>query len=390
MKRIWDSALWTRLHLEGAAQINEEFKNDPNNRAHLGAQLLLYDTVVIPTKDFGIVPTLAAWCGVDCLVGLLRKQAVEFVWHQTHPCYGGNGGGISSMSIDEPATGWENWRQVTRWAPMEEAAQAQVENSFPSLNAKERANLCSLVLKNASAASSVSVRDETYRDIANNEELTRFVMSHEPPGTADVAPNRLSGIKPNQVRVPGKELCDGIDLTLRIAEINTEIALAASLDDCDFGTSPGANVLLAEKMKRIGATPSQLDNFMSVLELERLPDIRPAIVAREVTLERVVKIRGTRSAKRFRRWLHATRACDPRELERCYVQAIGKMNASWPLRALRAIVVTGVGFVDPSGGFAVAAGDSVFVDRWLGGYNPKLFFENLRALPLRETRGQEG
>lgn len=383
-KRILDSSLWIRLESLGTPRANEAARLDSELRAHLGAQLLLYDTVVIPTKDFAIVPILATWCGIDGLNQLLETEAVAFVWMPTQVGYGGNGAGLISVAVDEPDTGWRNLPQAARWGAMPESIEAQVQYSLPALGSLKRSALSSLVLDRSSEAPRVAIVDETYRDIVDNPHLMRFVLQNEPTGTSEVQPNKLSGIAANQVRVLGHEIRDGIDLSIRIAELNTEIAMGASLDDCDLGTSRGANVLLGEKLKRIGATPAQLSGFLSILDLERIPDIRPPIARGEVTLCDVIRLRGRRRARLFRRWLHDMDAREPRELERLYVKAVGKQAASWPSRLLRAFVMAASGLVDPIGGFAVAAGDSLFVDKWLRGYSPKLFLEDLRALPLRD------
>ena len=275
---------------------------------------------------------------------------------------------------------------------MAEALEAQVENSFPSLDAKTRARFRDEVLARSTVGVEVAITDDTYRDIANSPQLAAFVVAHEPAGTTEVAPNRLAGIGANQVRMPGLEIRDGIGLTLSIAEINSEIGMAAALEECDLGTSPGVDVLLANKLKRIGATPSQLERFLSVLDLERIPDVSKAIASGDVSMAQVIRMRGRPQAKRFRKWLHHQDAHDSRELERLYLEAVGRESEPWPFTSIRLAATAALGAIGgPVTGLLASAADSVFVDKWIEGYNPKLFFERLRALPLSDRdKGTSG
>ena len=45
--------------------MNSRFAAQPPNRAHLASQLLLYDTLVLPTSDFGVIPILIDWMGIE-------------------------------------------------------------------------------------------------------------------------------------------------------------------------------------------------------------------------------------------------------------------------------------------------------------------------------------
>jgi hypothetical protein len=273
MKSIWDSWMWIRLDLEPAQIANEEFQSDRANRAHFGSQLLLYDRIIIPTKDFGIVPILANWCGLDLLKHLLETKSLAFVWHEFHVAYAGNGGGLYQLKVEEPNTGWENSHQIARWAPMELSAEAQINNMFSSLKTSERSDLCSLLLQNSTKAEYSEFKKETIKDLSTIGQLNRFLYEHEPNIESPININRLSGIESNKIRILNrKTIKDGIDLVLRVAEINTEIGIAATLEDCDLGLSSGTAGLLGEKMKRSGAAPSQIEKFISVLSLEQIPD----------------------------------------------------------------------------------------------------------------------
>jgi hypothetical protein len=118
--------------------------------------------------------------------------------------------------------------------------------------------------------------------------------------------------------------------------------------------------------------------------------IRPAIENGALTLPEIIKIRNRGYAKKFRQWLHATKARDPRELEQAYVQALGsKLSSKLPIRLLRLFITAGVGILEPITGIIASASDNLFIDKWLKGYSPKLFLEKLRALPLNDLNPDE-
>jgi hypothetical protein len=70
-------------------------------------------------------------------------------------------------------------------------------------------------------------------------------------------------------------------------------------------------------------------------------------------------------------------------LEKAYVAALGKSTAytSLPVRVLRCIITTSLGAVEPISGTLVGAGDSFFIEKWLAGYSPRLFLDQMRRLP---------
>ena len=78
-KSIIDSRLWIRLDLESSHRKNTQFSENVSNKAHLASQLLLYDNVLIPTKDFGILPGLLTWMDYSTLVEALKSKTLGFV-----------------------------------------------------------------------------------------------------------------------------------------------------------------------------------------------------------------------------------------------------------------------------------------------------------------------
>lgn len=55
---------------------------------------------------------------------------------------------------------------------------------------------------------------------------------------------------------------------------------------------------------------------------------------------------------------------------------------SLPFKTVRFVITTAVGTIEPISGVCMGAVDSFFIDKWLKGFSPKLFIDQLRKLPL--------
>ena len=60
--QILDGNLYIRLSLRHSDIHNNTFRNSSKVRGYLASQLLNYDTIIVPTMDFGIVSIL-----IDCI-----------------------------------------------------------------------------------------------------------------------------------------------------------------------------------------------------------------------------------------------------------------------------------------------------------------------------------
>lgn len=387
---IIDSRLWVRLDLDVSLKANSFFHTNPYHRAHLAAQLLLYDRVVIPTKDFGILPILISWMGPSCFYEALETHSIGFVRPMSLLGYTGNGNAISGFEIRDTPEKPFNWYQASIFGPIEEAPDLQLRHQCPFLTRQERVELVRLVLSQSKALNwendlfMKSIVQESYKDIMQSPELSQFVLAHEPKGTESVHLTHLAGVAPNEFRVLNiEQIRDGIDLVLRVAEVNLEILMAHLYGKADLGTSVGAETILRQKLARSGATPQLVEKFQRLLELENIPDIRPIVAAGDVSVQEIWKLRRRKEARRFRKWLREAEPVNARDLEKAYVAALGKSSvyASLPARIIRFILTTAVGAVEPISGTIAGATDSFFIEKWLEGYSPRLFLERIRALP---------
>jgi hypothetical protein len=161
-----------------------------------------------------------------------------------------------------------------------------------------------------------------------------------------------------------------------------EIVLADLAGGADLHVSAGAEVILKRKLLRSGKLVVVPDGFARLLELNGIPDIRVAIKSGTVPLSDIWKLRQKRVARRFRRWLVDAEPKTSRDLERLYVESLGRTSLvqSLPARVVRFALTTAVGATEPISGVALGVIDSFFVEKYLAGYRPKLMIDEVRKL----------
>jgi hypothetical protein len=395
-KSVIDSRLWVRLDLDATLKANSFFHVNHTHRAHLANQLLLYDRVIIPTKDFGIIPILLSWMGHSTLVDALESGALGFVRLETILGYAGNGSGLSEYRFEETEKSRFNWWQAAEFGSFDEAPDIQLLHQCPFLSKPQRENICQLVLKNSSKFKLEKeifikrVRHETYADVTSIPEYVDYLIANEPPGTTKIYPRLLSGVDKDQIRVLNLEKIDNsIDLLLRTAEINLEILMGHYYGESDLSTSFGADTLLKQKLVRCGAVPNLIEKFQTLLQLDNIPDINPAIMTGEISIPEIWKLRQKKVSRQFRKWLQDAQADDSRELEKAYVASLRKTSkyTSLPAKLIRFTLTTAVAAFEPLTGTLASASDSFFVEKWLKGYSPSLFMDQIRALPKGQQNG---
>jgi hypothetical protein len=356
----------------------------------------LYDRVVIPTYDFGIVPALASWLGPPSFLQLLHSRSIAFIRRRGLLGYVGNGNGISTFGIQAGASKPLPWSMEALFAPPEEALHLQLQAAPAAVKAlQSEADLIIgsvLPFDYANDQFMHNVVHESYTDLMKSPRLSRMVMARtqkRPDGSVDLT--WLPQVRGDQLRLLTAEgaIDDPIDLVLRVAEVNFELWMASQASQADLFTAADADELLKDKLLRSGATPNALEGFLHLLDLSNLPDIGAAIAAGELSLSQVVELRDRPHSRDFRKWLRKADAKDARELERAYVEAISmpSLTDRLPVRAARFVITSIAGLLLPVlGGIAASAVDSFFVDRWLKGYSPSLLMDDIRRLqiPLRK------
>ncbi len=389
---IVDSQLWIRLDLDISLKANVLFNADARNRSHFLSLLLLYNKIYIPTKDFGIVPILINWLGLKNFITLLETDSLGFVFL---PALIGYGGGITGLSLMEIVDSKEKpfeWHQATMFSTSDKSIELQILHNCPFISYSQRSKICLSILRKTIKLElseeffKKTIIDETFRDIKSNDFLSKMFQTERYSDNIQIL-NSLSYIKNDQYRILGQStLKDPIDYLLRVAEINLELILGHVASESDIGTSLGSEKLIINKIKRLKADNEQISRFLNLLELNNIPDIGCALVSGIIDINDFLKLRNSRIAKSFRKWLQKCDIKDARDLEKLYVETLRNKSIvqSLPIKLLRFFISTGIGFIEPVSGTITGVMDNFIIDKMANGYNPSIFINDLNKLTIEK------
>lgn len=394
--KIIDSRLYVHIDFSNAAQINQAFAQNRRNKSHLANQLLLYEKLIIPTIDFGIIPTLISWLGTSNFIEVLDSNALAFIRKDGIIAYNG-GLGLGLIKIEKGKNSNFQWWDEALFGDDESSLELQLRNNQLELSKQESSLIIQKTLQNTSHIEfkdnsfTDAIVKEAYRDILKSPSLNETFRKYAKKAKdGNIYLERLEEVPSNTSRTlkHGFEITDVADLVLRVAEINMEIVMATQSEGADLFTSEGAEKILQQKVFRANLPQRLTNGFVKLLDLKRLPDIRPAIEKEEISLSEIWKVRESANGRKFRDWL---RQADPKnaiELQRIYIEAIEKSlpSDSLPLRILRFAITSVLGVVNPVIGLSGSVLDSFFVDKWINGYSPKLFFDELQKLNIQRGK----
>lgn len=392
---VVDSRLFSKIDLNNASEVNSAVAVDRALLGHLASQLLLYERIIIPTYDFGIVPALISWLGLDLYEELMQAGALALMRRRGLLGYVGNGNAISTFGIERGEGRPLSWWGRAIFSSNDESIELQLANAAEPLPSHdiERAVAQtlshSLDLEYENDFFIQSIANESYTDVMESAWLSRYVLdtsARRDDGSVDL--RWLPQVRADQVRVLRADgrIRDPVDLVLRVAEVNMELLMADRAGGADLLTSQNSERLLLEKVRRAGAPQDILEGFIHLLELNELPDIPAAIVDGTVSASDIWEIRNTPDAVQFREWLREEAPRNADELTGAYIRALGRETLAdrMPVRLLRLAITSVAGLIPGVGGFlgglAAEAVDSFFVERWLQGYSPKLFIDELQRL----------
>jgi len=385
---IIDSRLWISHDLAKTEERNAAFRTNSANRAHLANQLLLYDRIVVPTNDFGIVPILINWFGLGHFRSALESGAICFLRRNGLLGYAGNGNGICTFEVRPTAAKPFLWWQEALFGESETAIELQLRNMCPFISREERPILKSEIIEKTKIVQydneffKKHIMHETYTDIMGDESLSSEIRRMSGSvGRIDLT--RLAGVAANQLQVSRVEpIKNAVDLVLRVSEINMDVLMSTIYGDCDFFTSDGAEQILRSKLDRSGLPRPVIEGFIKLLELNDIPDVGTAVASGQIPISSILNLREETDSHKFRKWMRKAKPQDAKELEKLYIKALGKsgLYQSLPIRLLRFAIVATVGAFNLPAGTAAAVADSFFIKKWLKGYSPKLFLDRLRKL----------
>jgi hypothetical protein len=388
---VLNAKIWPRIGLDPAPQKNIALLNNTHYKAELAAQFLLYNNIVIPTNDFGIVPVLVEWMGLPNLMFALESNSLSFIHHSSCLGYAGNGNGLLLFAVQETNEKKFTWWQKATYGTLPNALGLQIEHSLASLKSVDRNRVYDKIIA-ATAPFSFNNDDfmrkivkESYEDVLKTPELKKVITNYYSKGVLDL--QRLPEVGADQMRASGIEvLNDPVDFILRIAEVNLEIVMSIQSQNADLYTSEKTENILKSKIKRCTGGNDIVKAFKGLLELARVPDIENAIVDNYLTFDDILKISFSKEGALFRRWLQNAKVEDARDLEKAYVASLQNIPriSSFPVKALRFILTTTAGVIEPITGLVASAVDSFFVEKWLTGYAPKLFIDEMRNLTIKK------
>jgi hypothetical protein len=341
---------------------------------------LLHDMIVIPTQDFMSATVLVGVLGERTVLELLERGGLRFLRVQGALAYVGNGGGIQSYEMTS-AGGEQGAFCASAEAALAWALRGLTEQPSDAEGLKRRVLEASTEVKVASLVG--DIRHETYMDVLNSPYLQELFALRSRNM------ERLVGIAPNQVRIYGGPDADWhgdeIDIVMSLAAANLELRLADAAGCADASTASPVGHLLKAKAERSLGGRDAAEAFAVLREVADVPDIGEGVLAKEVPIDQVLRLRTSRAGEQFREWFHRNARGDAVTVCREFAKLLGEVPAvqRLPARVLRFIVTTGLGaipIVGPVVGAVAGAVDSFFLERWLKGGSPKFFIENLRQL----------
>jgi hypothetical protein len=410
MSSVLEVGLWPYVAL-GSHQIAiKQIRKSSATKALFASQSLLYDSIVIPTGDFGIISALIDWISLRAVREALDNDSIKFLRYPGMICYGGNGAGVMAcVAFGKGGSQTRNWTQLAAFGDLPEAIEAQVRfgcdnvptsESSPLISALSRATRVFDVTGNFGEQISKSTYSDIINDLDTKNEMGRLL------GFRDATLSRLPGLGPNQLRFfntlqisnDGSQIVspygppqDAIDLTLSIAQLNIQIAMASSLEDCDLSTFDSAVRLLEGKLRRAG-TKWINQELASAFELPGVPDVRRAVAEGRLDPSSLWAARQTSNAREFRKWLKAANVADGRELAHFYAHLLRERGLveTLPVKVLRWALLTAAaavgarqaGVLGEIAAAAAAGVDSIFLEKWISGWTPSLFIDELRQIRI--------
>jgi hypothetical protein len=128
---VLDAKLFIKLDLSSDPGVTLGFQEAPEIGAHFVNQLLLFDSIVIPTYDMGVIAAITSWLGAEAFKELLDCGGLHFLRSSSMFGYVGNGVGLVPfrISLSEQRPIWNNWWEKALFdSESPEAAELQLRH----------------------------------------------------------------------------------------------------------------------------------------------------------------------------------------------------------------------------------------------------------------------
>jgi hypothetical protein len=385
MKRILASNLWPMLTSESGntrlARMLEQV--EPSVKALLEA-LVLYDEVVLPTQDFTAVPALITLLGEHEFRAVLDSGALRFVRVQGTMVLGASG-------LEQARVYRENGEPHPFAADLDWTLQWACDDFARALNPREMAKAIELVTSELSAGDVVNaIKAEVAADLTNSSALRDAL------GAPAVDFRRL---RADQVHLYGgprlPSEVPGVDAFLRAAQCNAEMHIATQSGCDDIASSTEIDAVIRAKLSR----GPHGDVGERLLEIASVPDFAALILAGEVPLSAILKLRASRDGVAFRKWLHESIvSTDTVEIAKAYAGLLRNTDVvdGGKGRVVRALLWTAVSAptglaagglaglaIGAAAGLATSLVDSFVVSKVRLQSSPLVFLDRLRETAKR-------
>lgn len=387
---IVDNRLLIRHNFTGFYEKNLKFQSNSFVKGHLANQLLLYDKIIIPTRDFGIIPVLIKWMGLNLFNKAIDIDTFYFLRIKDVVGYFHNDGIVTFIAERGKSKTW-SWPQDAMFDEIDIAVEQQLKNFCPDISKKERALIIKNIIEKSKTLSNINsiyekyIINETYEDIKKENKFSQYIFHKSGKEIKNDDFAKIEGIQKNQIRILNiDKIRDPIDLLLQIAEINMLIYLSTLIEGADLFVPDRAEILLKNKILRLGIKENYLDSFISLLELKNIPNLGKAVQSGSFSLLDIWKIREKKHSKNFRKWLRIATKQDEKNLVRLYIESLENKSQiqSLPSKVLRFAITATFSSINPPIGFATGIVDNFFIDQWLKGYSPKLFLDELQKIKI--------
>ena len=346
---------------------------------------LLYEEVYVPTQDYLSLTILLGVLGEDSIQELLSCGTLKFVRVKGGLSYVGNGVGITpytmftDMAKSQPQAFCSDVDYAVNWA-------------INGLNTKPKdKKLYQKIIENSIEIDideiAETIKSETYKDILSSEQLQNFFALRN----KDL--NNLIGIAPNQVRTYGGKdtntwTGDEIDNYLLLINTNLELKLLEFTNCTDMTTSNPVGHMLKAKFSREIGINNNTSAMTSLKEIADIPDFGELVLSKQIKYSDLLELKMSKIGADFRECFHKNCNGDEKQIAKEFIKLIQgspKVN-SIPIKILRFIITTGLGFI-PIAGAVIGAGagiiDSFFLEKWAKGHSPKFFIDDIKQLNNR-------
>jgi len=382
--------LWPQIGMDDAPTINKMFRDDRERMAQFGAQLLLYDRIVIPTNDFAILDILATWLGFNRVVELFESDSLRLIRLKECLGFAGNGNGLCSFTIGEGEKRFL-WWQDAAFGDFEESLQARIDHLENVSSVTERHKLFDLVRGHTKCVD-ISVEDvntklraESMQDLLSAPLLRAEVEEFYGKDWLKKLKNPPE-VGPNVLQVANFEIIENpVHLLLRIAELNLGLLLATGEKGIDMFASARTEQIYRAKLSRSPRGMVAMSGFCNLLDLSGVPDVQSGMEKGIISISDIWRIRSSKRGRSFRKWMQQCTINESKDLAREYIACLER--APWisrlPVKVLRFLLSLGIGAANPIAGIVASIGDSFLLEPLLSGHAPGVFINELRSLRIR-------